>query len=150
MLLVACLKRQSYMLSKQTNLKKGSDAFYKEVVRQFEKCVDETQPNNMVTSKPQFIRNNFLKILSMNAFRSQTMAIGNTIIDSYMEYRTRSNDYKLSKSAENKSAKKVAMKKFAKSLIGATESALLIGGLTTLVNMLLWHKWDDEEMTREM
>lgn len=142
---VGCLLKAAELHVEQTtNLKKGSDAFYKEVVRQFEKCVDETQPNNMVTSKPQFIRNNVLKILSTNAFRSQTMAIGNTIIDSYMEYRTRSNDYKLSKSAENKSAKKVAMKKFAKSLIGATESALLIGGLTTLVNMLLWHKWDDE------
>lgn len=142
---VGCLLKAAELHVEQTtNLKKGSDAFYKEVVRQFEKCVDETQPNNMVTSKPQFIRNNYLKILSMNAFRSQTMAIGNTIIDSYMEYRTKSNDYKLSKSAENKSAKKVAMKKFAKALIGATESALLIGGLTTLVNMLLWHKWDDE------
>lgn len=142
---VGCLLKAAELHVEQTTkLKKGSDAFYKEVVRQFEKCVDETQPNNMVTSKPQFIRNNYLKILSMNAFRSQTMAIGNTIIDSYMEYRTKSNDYKLSKSAENKSAKKVAMKKFAKSLIGATESALLIGGLTTLVNMLLWHKWDDE------
>lgn len=142
---VGCLLKAAELHVEQTtNLKKGSDAFYKEVVRKFEKCVDETQPNNMVTSKPQFIRNNYLKILSMNAFRSQTMAIGNTIIDSYMEYRTKSNDYKLSKSAENKNAKKVAMKKFAKSLIGATESALLIGGLTTLVNMLLWHKWDDE------
>lgn len=142
---VGCLLKAAELHVEQTtNLKKGSDAFYKEVVRQFEKCVDETQPNNMVTSKPQFIRNNYLKILSMNAFRSQTMAIGNTIIDSYMEYRTKSNDYKLSKSAENKSAKKVAMKKFAKSLIGATESALLIGGLTALVNMLLLHKWDDE------
>lgn len=142
---VGCLLKAAELHVEQTtNLKKGSDAFYKEVVRQFEKCVDETQPNNMVTSKPQFIRNNYLKILSMNAFRSQTMAIGNTIIDSYMEYRTRSNDYKLSKSAENKSAKKVAMKKFAKALIGATESALLIGGLTALVNMLLLHKWDDE------
>ena len=142
---VGCLLKAAELHVEQTTkLKKGSDAFYKEVVRQFEKCVDETQPNNMVTSKPQFIRNNYLKILSMNAFRSQTMAIGNTIIDSYMEYRTKSNDYKLSKSAANKSAKKVAMKKFAKALIGATESALLIGGLTTLVNMLLWHKWDDE------
>lgn len=142
---VGCLLKAAELHVEQTTkLKKGSDAFYKEVVRQFEKCVDETQPNNMVTSKPQFIRNNYLKILSMNAFRSQTMAIGNTIIDSYMEYSTKSNDYKLSKSAENKSAKKVAMKKFAKALIGATESALLIGGLTTLVNMLLWHKWDDE------
>lgn len=142
---VGCLLKAAELHVEQTTkLKKGSDAFYKEVARQFEKCVDETQPNNMVTSKPQFIRNNYLKILSMNAFRSQTMAIGNTIIDSYMEYRTKSNDYKLSKSAENKSAKKVAMKKFAKALIGATESALLIGSLTTLVNMLLWHKWDDE------
>lgn len=142
---VGCLLKAAELHVEQTtNLKKGSDAFYKEVVRQFEKCVDETQPNNMVTSKPQFIRNNVLKILSMNAFRSQTMAIGNTIIDSYMEYRTRSSDYQLSKTAENKSAKKAAMKKFAKSLIGATESVLLIGGLTTLVNMFLWHKWDDE------
>lgn len=142
---VGCLLKAAELHVEQTTkLKKGSDAFYKEVVRQFEKCVDETQPNNMVTSKPQFIRNNYLKILSMNAFRSQTMAIGNTIIDSYMEYRTKSNDYKLSKSAENKSAKRNATKKFAKALIGATESALLIGGLTTLVNMLLLHKWDDE------
>ena len=142
---VGCLLKAAELHVEQTtNLKKGSDAFYKEVVRKFEKCVDETQPNNMVTSKPQFIRNNYLKILSMNAFRSQTMAIGNTIIDSYMEYRTKSNDYKLSKSAENKSAKRNATKKFAKALIGATESALLIGGLTTLVNMLLLHKWDDE------
>lgn len=142
---VGCLLKAAELHVEQTtDLKKGSDAFYKEVVRQFEKCVDETQPNNMVTSKPQFIRNNVLKILSMSAFRSQNMAIGNTIIDSYMEYRTKSNTYKLSKTAENKSAKKAAMKKFAKSLIGATESALLIGGLTTLVNMLLWHKWDDE------
>lgn len=142
---VGCLLKAAELHVEQTtDLKKGSDAFYKEVVRQFEKCVDETQPNNMVTSKPQFIRNNVLKILSMSAFRSQNMAIGNTIIDSYMEYRTKSNTYKLSKTAENKSAKKAAMKKFAKSLVGATESALLIGGLTTLVNMLLWHKWDDE------
>nr|DAM46097.1 MAG TPA: hypothetical protein [Caudoviricetes sp.] len=142
---VGCLLKAAELHVEQTtDLKKGSNAFYKEVVRQFEKCVDETQPNNMVTSKPQFIRNNVLKILSMSAFRSQNMAIGNTIIDSYMEYRTRSSDYKLSKTAENKSAKKAAMKKFAKSLVGATESALLIGGLTTLVNMLLWHKWDDE------
>lgn len=142
---VGCLLKAAELHVEQTTkLKKGSDAFYKEVVSKFEKCVDETQPNNMVTSKPQFIRNNVLKILSTNAFRSQTMAISNTIIDSYMEYRTRSNDYKLSKSAENKSAKKVAMKKFAKALIGATESALLIGGLKVMINLFLLHKWDDE------
>jgi hypothetical protein len=46
---VGCLLKAAELHVEQTtNLKKGSDAFYKEVVRQFEKCVDETQPNNMV------------------------------------------------------------------------------------------------------
>lgn len=40
-----------------TDLKRGTDAFYREVARQFEKCIDETQPNNMITSKPQYLRN---------------------------------------------------------------------------------------------
>ena len=142
---VGCLLKAAELHVEQTTkLKKGSDAYYKEVARQFEKCVDETRPNNMITTKPQFIRNNILKILSMSAFRSQNMAIGNTILDSYMEYCARKNDYKLNKTEESNIEKKAAMKKFAKSLIGATESALLIGGLTMFVNLFLWHKWDEE------
>lgn len=46
---VGCLLKAAELHVEQTTkLKKGSDAFYKEVVRQFEKCVDETQP--MITS----------------------------------------------------------------------------------------------------
>ncbi|MGN1434064.1 MAG: hypothetical protein ACI4XI_10225 [Ruminococcus sp.] len=141
---VGCLLYASELHVEQTtDLKRGTDAFYKEVVRQFEKCVDETQPNNMITSKPQFIRNNVMKLLSLNAFKSQNMAIANCVIDSYGEFAARKAEYKESKTEEAKAAKKEAAKKFAGSVIGAVCSSALIGILTVAVNLFIWHKWDD-------
>ena len=134
-----------------TDLKRGTEAFYKEVVRQWEKCIDETQPNNMVTSKPQFLRNKAMKILSFDAFRSQVLAIGNTLIDSAGEYSMRKAEYKAlkneeaksaQKNEEAKSAKKNATKKFAKVLIGVIESHVLNSVLQMIVDVL-FHKWDD-------
>lgn len=141
---VGCLLYAAELHVEQTtDLKRGTDAFYKEVVRQFEKCVDETQPNNMITSKPQFIRNNVMKLLSLNAFKSQNMAIANCVIDSYGEFAARKAEYKESKTDEARAAKNEAAKKFAGSVIGAVCSSALIGILTVAVNLFLWHKWDD-------
>lgn len=141
---VGCLLYAAELHVEQTtDLNRGTDAFYKEVVRQFEKCVDETQPNNMITSKPQFIRNNVMKLLSLNAFKSQNMAIVNCVIDSFGEYNARRAEYKESKTEEAKAAKNEAAKKFAGSVIGAVCSSALIGILTVAVNLFIWHKWDD-------
>lgn len=126
-----------------TDLKRGTDAFYKEVVRQFEKCVDETQPNNMVTSKPQFIRNNVMRALSFSAFRSQVMAVGNCIIDSFGEYNARRAEYNEIKTEEAKAAKKEAAKNFLKVLIGAAISFVLGGILKCIADIILRHKYDD-------
>ncbi len=126
-----------------TDLKRGTDAFYKEVVRQFEKCVDETQPNNMVTSKPQFIRNNVMRALSFSAFRSQVMAVGNCIIDSFGEYNARRAEYNEIKTEEAKAAKKEAAKNFLKVLIGAASSFVLGGILKCIADIILRHKYDD-------
>lgn len=141
---VGCLLYAAELHVEQTtDLKRGTDAFYKEVVRQFEKCVDETQPNNMITSKPQFIRNNVMKLLSLNAFKSQNMAIANSVIDSFGEFAARKAEYKENKTDETKAAKNEAAKKFAGSAIGAVCSSALIGILTVAVNLFIWHKWDD-------
>ena len=126
-----------------TDLKRGTDAFYREVARQFEKCIDETQPNNMVTSKPQYLRNKNLRRLSLNAFRSQNMAIGNTIFDSFFEMKARMADDKINSTAESKAAKKAAVLKFVSCCVGAISSHLLNGFLSTLAFLLLYHHWDD-------
>lgn len=126
-----------------TDLKKGTDAFYREVARQFERCIDETQPNNMVTSKPQYLRNKTLRLLSLNAFRSQNMAIGNTILDSFFEMKARMNDYKSNPTAEAKSARKEAILKFVSCCAGAINSSLLLGALSLASSIFIYHRWDD-------
>ncbi|MGN0449428.1 MAG: hypothetical protein ACI4G0_03605 [Ruminococcus sp.] len=126
-----------------TDLKRGTDAFYKEVVRQFEKCIDETQPNNMVTSKPQFIRNNIMKALSFSAFRSQVMAVGNCIIDSFGEYNARRAEYNEIKTDKAKAAKKESAKNFLKVLIGAANSFVIGAILKCIADIILRHKYDD-------
>lgn len=126
-----------------TDLKKGTDAFYREVARQFEKCIDESQPNNMITSKPQYLRNKALRLLSLNAFRSQNMAIGNTMLDSFLEMKARMNDYKNNSTVEAKKARKEAILKFVSCCAGAFCSHLLLAALSLLSMAGLYHRWDD-------
>lgn len=126
-----------------TDIKKGTDAFYREVARQFEKCIDESQPNNMITSKPQYLRNKALRLLSLNAFRSQNMAIGNTMLDSFLEMKARMNDYKNNSTVEAKKARKEAILKFVSCCAGAFCSNLLLGALSLLSSICLYHRWDD-------
>ena len=126
-----------------TDLKKGTDAFYREVARQFEKCIDESQPNNMITSKPQYLRNKALRLLSLNAFRSQNMAIGNTMLDSFLEMKARMNDYKNNSTVEAKKARKEAILKFVSCCAGAFCSNLLLGALSLLSSICLYHRCDD-------
>lgn len=125
-----------------TSLEPGTEEFYREVARQYEKVVDESQPNNMITSKPQFVRNNVLRTLSMNAFMSQTMAMGNGVIDSFMEWRARAYDYKINKNDVTKSAKSEAAKKFLQHCVGVLESAALLS-LLSLISAFGYHRWDD-------
>lgn len=125
-----------------TDLKRGTDEFYKEVARQFEHCIDESQPNSMVTSKPEFIRNNAFKVLTLNAFRSQTAAVSNGIIDSGLEFIAMRDYYKNNKTAENKKAKRAAAIRFLQHLVGAVESAAIEGILSVLGQLLIWHNWD--------
>lgn len=126
-----------------TELEADSEEFKKEVARQFEQCVDESQPNSMLTSKPQFVRNNVMRALSLNAFASQRMAMGNGVIDSYLEYAARRSEYKQDKTDAAKKAMRDAHKQFLRSVAGVVESAVLQSLLGVLATMLIYHKWDD-------
>ena len=134
---------EEHVSKTRSDLEFDSEEFKKEVARQFERAVDESQPNNMVTSKPQFVRNQVLRTLSLNAFISQNMAMGNGIIDSGMEYAARIHEAKESKSEEAKKAKHEAGLKFASHVIGTVLSGALLGLLKQLADLIIYHKWDD-------
>ena len=130
-------------VKKTTELEFDSEEFNKEVARQFEQAIDESQPNNMLTSKPQFVRNKVLRMLSLNAFISQNMAMGNGIIDSGMELAARIHDNKVNKTADSKKAVRAAAVKFARHIIGVLLSGALFGLLKQLADLIIYHKWDD-------
>ena len=130
-------------VKKTTELEFDSEEFNKEVARQFEQAIDESQPNNMVTSQPQFVRNKVLRMLSLNAFISQNMAMGNGIIDSGMELAARIHDNKVNKTADSKKAVRAAAVKFARHIIGVLLSGALLGLLNSLPILIIYHKWDD-------
>ena len=127
-----------------TNLKADSEEFKQEVAKRFEKCVDASQPNSMLTSKPQFVRSKVMRVLTLNAFASQRMAMGNGLMDSWMEYRARHYEYVMDKNnAEAKAAVKKSLKGFFASFFGVLESAALQHLLGALVSVLIFHKWDE-------
>lgn len=127
-----------------TNLKADSEEFKQEVAKRFEKCVDASQPNSMLTSKPQFVRSKVMRVLTLNAFASQRMAMGNGLMDSWMEYRARHYEYVMDKNnAEAKAAVKKSLKGFFASFFGVLESAALQSLLGALASVLIFHKWDE-------
>ena len=127
-----------------TNLKADSEEFKQEVAKRFEKCVDASQPNSMLTSKPQFVRSKVMRVLTLNAFASQRMAMGNGLMDSWMEYRARHYEYVMDKNnAEAKAAVKKSLKGFFASFFGVLESAALQRLLGALASVLIFHKWDE-------
>ncbi len=140
---------EQHVSKTRKDLEFRSEEFCREVARQYEKCIDETQPNNMVTSKPQFIRNNVIRVLTLNAFKSQSMAMGNCVIDSAMEAAARINDYKIAKklggeAVENaKQARNTAVKNLLASCVGYITSSALLGLLNLGAKLLIWQRWDD-------
>lgn len=127
-----------------TNLKADSEEFKQEVAKRFEKCVDASQPNSMLTSKPQFVRSKVMRVLTLNAFASQRMAMGNGLMDSWMEYRARHYEYVMDKNnAEAKAAVKKSLKGFFASFFGVLESAALQSLMGALASVLVFHKWDE-------
>lgn len=126
-----------------TELDVNSEEFKQEVAKRFEKCVDESQPNSMLTSKPQFVRNDVMRVLSLNAFASQRMAMGNSLMDSFMEFRARSYENKMEGTAETKAAARKALKGFVSTFFGVLLSAGLQSLLGVLASILIFHKWDD-------
>lgn len=134
---------EDHVKQARKDLEFDSAEFCEEVARQFEKAVDESQPNNMITSKPQFIRNETLRILSLNAFLNQNMAMGNGIIDSYMEWQAMRREYKVSGDEGIKSQIKTSRNKFLANIIGVLLSGALLSTLKQLADLFFYHKWDD-------
>ncbi|MCH5211746.1 MAG: hypothetical protein J1G06_01910 [Oscillospiraceae bacterium] len=123
-----------YVRKHNPKLEKGTDAYNKKVAETYTKVIEETQPNYTTMQRPHIMRrassNAAIKAFTM--FATQPLQNFNLVYDSFGEYRARAEDYRRSKTEENKQALKDARHKFLRTCV----SILVSSTILNLCNML--------------
>ena len=137
---------QYYVDANYTALKKGTDAYYRQVAEVFNRCVEDTQPNYTVMQRPDYLRDpsKIKKVMFM--FMTQRMQNGGILYDAAC------NLYAKNKTG-TKEQKAQARKEFAWAVSSQLVSAAVLSTMTFLARGLL-HKIkpyldDENELTAE-
>ena len=137
---------QYYVDANYKDLKKGTDAYYRQVAEVFNRCVEDTQPNYTVMQRPDYLRDpsRMKKVLFM--FMTQRMQNGGILYDAAC------NLYAKTKTG-TKEQKAQARKEFAWAVSSQLVSAAVLSTMTFLAKGLL-HKIkpyldDENELTAE-
>ena len=137
---------QYYVDVNYTALKKGTDAYYRQVAEVFNRCVEDTQPNYTVMQRPDYLRDpsKIKKVMFM--FMTQRMQNGGILYDAAC------NLYAKNKIG-TKEQKAQARKEFAWAVSSQLVSAAVLSTMTFLARGLL-HKIkpyldDENELTAE-
>ena len=141
-----CYASQYYVDVNYTALKKGTDAYYRQVAEVFNRCVEDTQPNYTVMQRPDYLRDpsKIKKVMFM--FMTQRMQNGGILYDAAC------NLYAKNKIG-TKEQKAQARKEFAWAVSSQLVSAAVLSTMTFLARGLL-HKIkpyldDENELTAE-
>ncbi len=137
---------QYYVDANYTALKKGTDAYYRQVAEVFNRCVEDTQPNYTVMQRPDYLRDpsKIKKVMFM--FMTQRMQNGGILYDAAC------NLYAKNKTG-TKEQKAQARKEFVWAVSSQLVSAAVLSTMTFLARGLL-HKIkpyldDENELTAE-
>lgn len=135
-------------VSSETDLKVDTDEFYREVARQFNKAVEETQPNYSVMQRPQALRSDSELTKSVVMFATQRLQNVNMAYDATFGLKRAQQDYKTDKSEKNAKKLRSAKVKFASTHAALILSSAMIAGINILINGLL-NKRDREDLDEE-
>ena len=143
-----------YVDDQYKNLAKGSDEYYKQVAEEFNRVIENTQPNYTVMQRPDILRstNPVTKMLTM--FKTQLMQNFNILYDAAITYGKMRKDYNNgvnSKNGVTLQDKKAAGVRLARSISSQIIAVAAIVGLGFLADAILHRmgSWrdDDEDIT---
>lgn len=142
-------KASEYYVTKNNKvLKPNTDAYYKEVAKVFNKCVEETQPNYTVMQRPELLRNPDKLYQALSMFKTQLMQNFGIVYDATMNLHAKRQALKQnSNDATVKSEYESAVEEFARAISSQLVSAAVISAMTFLGKAII-HKMDkyrDEE-----
>ncbi len=101
----------------ETNIPVGSDEFYKEVAKRYERVIQNTQPNFTVLQRSPALRSKNAAARIITMFGTQRMQNAGVFIESAAEVIQ----------AKDKATRKAALKKFGRTLSGLVTAAIVIG-----------------------
>lgn len=147
-------KASEYRVAKDNpNLQPGTDEFYKEVAKVFNKVVERTQPNYTVLQRPDILRSNNELIKFLTMYKTQPLQNLGILIDSTGNLNAKARAYKADPTAENEAKYKKAKKQFARAVSSQVVAACTFVGMRTIANAILHRlnpfRDDDDELTLE-
>ena len=131
-----------YRISKDTDLEYGSEEYFKEVAKIFNKAVEQTQPNYTTLQRPDILRNPNELVRNVIMFATQPLQNLGICVDSTANYIAKYEAYKNNQTEENKAKLDIAGKRLARSL-SAVAVSMLVFSLMQMVAKGIRHKWDD-------
>ena len=115
-----------YRVSKDNpELKKGSEEYYKEVAKWFNKTVEDTQPNYTTLQRPDILRNPNEIVKGLSMFKTQSYQNGGLMTDSFGNMLAKEINYKNNPTAENKTKLKKAQIRFANTVAAIFTAQML-------------------------
>jgi hypothetical protein len=131
-----------YRVSKDNpELKKGSEEYYKEVAKWFNKTVEDTQPNYTTLQRPDILRNPNEIVKGLSMFKTQSYQNGGLMTDSFGNMLAKEINYKNNPTAENKAKLKKAQTRFVNTF-AAIFTAQMLFSVMGFIAYCIIHKPD--------
>lgn len=140
-----------YVDESNKDLVHGSDTWYKEVAKVYNRIIEETQPNYTMMQRPQILRSDDSFVRALNMFKTQPFQNFNILYDAFGNLAAKSRQYKASATEENLQMLKEARKDAARAVSSQAVSAFIFGLMQFAWDLFRGktkkYKDDDDEMT---
>lgn len=138
---------QYYVNDNFKELKKGSDEYYEQTAKVFNKIVEETQPNYTVMQRPAVLRSKNEIVKSFTMFSTQRMQNYNILFDSLSTAKKYSQDFKKGINGVTAEDVKQANRTARRAVTSQIVSAAVLGAMKTAAALMLlqWKNFGDDE-----
>ncbi|MEG2575800.1 MAG: hypothetical protein RSA41_07190, partial [Christensenella sp.] len=136
-----------YVNENYKDLKRGSDEYYTEVAKWWNKTIEDTQSNYSLMQRPQVLRSENQGIKGLTMFMTDRLQTFNVLYEAAARFSTAKNDFKANPTEENEAAVKQYGEAMARSVSAVVTSNMWIAAVAIAVKYLLGrtYQYEDEE-----
>ena len=142
-----------YWVQDNTDLEKGTDAYYMQVAEKFGDVIEKTQPSYSALQRPDVLRSRSQFTRALTMFMTQRLQNQNIVYGAVRRYHKYRQDYKSGINGVTEEDLKSARNEAVRSVASQIYSAALISGMKLFADVLLRNmgrrRDDEEEVTAQ-